>query len=89
MTIDATIQNTTDNNKTHSDVDKKAVRQAKTDYRTNRPSITLTNKINLKMTALVLEAHIACINSDNDLRRTLSQSLRLNFDIDAKYSDRD
>ena len=41
------------------------------------------------MTALILEAHIACINSDNNFGRSLSQSLKLNFDIDAKFPDRD
>ena len=33
--------------------------------------------------------NIACINSDNDFGQTLSKSLKLKFDIDAKFLDRD
>ena len=48
----------TENNKTYSDIAREAVRQAKTDDITTRPTITPTDKTNLKMTALILEAHI-------------------------------
>ena len=92
-TIDAKLQRTTDKisteqQQTYSDIAREAVRQVKTD-KTPRPTITFTDKTNLKMTALILEAHIACINSDNDFGQTLSKSLKLNFDIDAKFPDRD
>ena len=61
----------------------------KTGTKTPRPATTLTDKSHLKVTALILEAHIACINSDNDFEQTLFQSLKLNFDIDVKVPDRD
>ena len=79
----------TENNKTYSDIAREAVRQAKTDDTTTRPTITLTDKTNLKMTALILEAHIACIDPQNNFGQTLSDSLKRNFDIDAKFPDSD
>ena len=67
----------TDQQKTNPDIARKAVRQVKTDNKTPKPTITQTDSTSLNITALILEAHIACINSDKD------------FDIGANFPDRD
>ena len=50
--------------------------------------ILLTDNIHIKLTALILEAHIATLTG-RPFGKTLSDSLKLNFDIDAKFPDRD
>lgn len=40
------------------------------------------------MTALILEAHIASLGSKKPFGELLAQSMRLNFDIDLKFPDR-
>ena len=42
-----------------------------------KPTITLTDKTNMKMTALIREAHIACINSDSDFEKPSLNHLNL------------
>ena len=52
-------------------------------------SITLTSNVQLKIAALVIEAHIACLKPGSNFSNTLSESLKLNFNIDTKFPDRD
>ena len=50
--------------------------------------IFLTDKIHIKLTAIILEAHIASLTG-RPFGKTLSDSLRTNFDIDTTFPDRD
>ncbi|KAF2343557.1 hypothetical protein FHG87_025687 [Trinorchestia longiramus] len=58
---------------------------------TNPPqhALTLTNQTHLKLTALILEAHIAALDKTQKFGDILSKSLKTNFDIDTTFSDRD
>ncbi|KAF2364927.1 hypothetical protein FHG87_004317 [Trinorchestia longiramus] len=58
---------------------------------TNPPehALTLTNQTHLKLTALILEAHIAAFDKTQKFGDILSKSLRTNFDIDTTFPDRD
>ena len=49
---------------------------------------TETSKTHLKMTALILEAHIATLTGQGAYGQTLSELFKLNFDIDVKFPDR-
>lgn len=79
--------NTNKQNSTYAQVAKLAVEETK---KTAPPPnhIRLTNKTQLKMTALILEAHIASLTEPHSYSKILSDSLKLNFDIDAKFPDR-
>ena len=55
---------------------------------TPKHQINITDKIHIKLTALILEAHIATLTG-RPFGKTLSDSLKLNFDIDTKFPDRD
>ena len=45
--------------------------------------------MDIKLIALILEAHIATLTGKRRFGETLSESLKLNYDIDAKFPDRD
>ena len=51
--------------------------------------INLTDKVQYKMMALILEAHIAALTDQGSFPQILRESLRLNFDIDVQFPDRD
>ena len=74
-------QNKTLNN-TYADIAKTAIQE------TQPKQINITRKTDLKMTALILEAHIAALTGKKKFGEYLSESLRLNFDIDVKFPDR-
>jgi len=54
-----------------------------------QPTIKLTTGTQLKMTSLILEAHIACLSGHGHFGQILSDSLKLNYGFDAKFPDRD
>ncbi|KAF2361546.1 hypothetical protein FHG87_007698 [Trinorchestia longiramus] len=70
---------------TYAEIAKHAIQQ------TNPPqhALTLTNQTHLKLTALILEAHIAALDKTQKFRDILSTSLETNFDIDTTFPDRD
>ena len=51
--------------------------------------INLIDKTQLKMIATVIEAHIASIGDKRPYNEILSESLKLNYDIDVKLPNRD
>lgn len=81
-----TAQKTAEN-KTYADIAKEVMKETKTETRPTN-IVNLTNKTHLKLTALILEAHIASLTGLS-YGQTLSDSLKRNFDIDAKFPDRD
>ena len=56
---------------------------------TTTTNVTLTDRIHLKLTAIILEAHIACLNQPDNFPKTLSDQLKQNYDIDATFPNRD
>ena len=50
--------------------------------------INLTDKTQLKMVAIVIEAHIAMIGDKRPYTEILLESLKLNYDIDVKLPNR-
>ena len=74
------------NNKTYATIVKNTI-QATTPP--PRPTINLTDKTQLKIVALVIEAHIASIGDKRLYNEILSESLKLNYDIDVKLPNRD
>lgn len=73
--------------KTYADIAKHVINEQKTETRPTN-IVHLTNKTHLKMTALILEAHIASLTGLS-YGKILSDSLKRNFDIDTKFPDRD
>ena len=73
-------------NKTFSDIVKTTIKETAP---TPRPTINITDKTNFKLVALIIEAHIAAITNDRPYNDLLSESLRLNYDLDVKFPDRD
>ena len=74
------------NNKTYSDIVKSTIQQTAPPP---KPTIQLTNKVHLKLIALVIEAHVASIGDNRPYNEILSESLRLNYGLDIKLPDRD
>jgi hypothetical protein len=70
---------------TYAEIAKHAIQQ------TNIPqhSLTLTNTTQIKLTAIILEAHIASLARQEGFGSILSKSLKANYDIDATFPDRD
>ena len=60
-------------NKTYSEIAKAAINQTTTQQTRPPPSITLTNKTHLKMTALILEAHFASLHDPKEYGDILSK----------------
>lgn len=54
-----------------------------------RPTINLTDKTDLKIVLLTIEAHIAALSGDRPYNEILAESFKLNYDIDVKLPDRD
>jgi len=71
---------------TYSAIAKQAVQDATPPP---QPIINLTNKTQIKLTAIILEAHVACMTGQGRFGQVLSDSLKLNYDIDTKFPDRD
>lgn len=51
--------------------------------------VNLNDKTQIKLTALILEAHIACMGHPEKYGTTLSETLKMNFDIDITFPNRD
>ncbi|KAF2351659.1 hypothetical protein FHG87_017586 [Trinorchestia longiramus] len=70
---------------TYAEIAKHAIQQ------TNPPqhTLTLTNQTHIKLTALIIEAHIAALDKTKKFGDILTQSLKLNFNIDTTFPDRD
>ena len=78
------------NNLTYSNIVKSTVKTTiKETTPTPRPTINLTDKSHLKIVALVIEAHVTAICDKRPYNEILSESLRLNFDIDVKIPHRE
>lgn len=73
-------------NKTYREIVKKTVQETKA--ATTTTQINLTNDTHLKMTALILEAHIASLTRPGTYAKNLSELMKLNFDLDVKFPDR-
>jgi hypothetical protein len=71
--------------RTYSQIAKTAIQESLVP----KHSLTLTNNIQIKLLALILEAHIASMSGEVGFGTLLSDSLKLNYDIDAKFVDRD
>lgn len=78
-------QETKKAHQTYAEIAKHAIQQ------TNIPqhSLTLTNTTQIKLTAIILEAHIASLARQEGFGSILSKSLKANYDIDATFPDRD
>ena len=83
-----TQQKTAQQNQTYATIAKQAVTETLQTTTTQPPTINITNKTHLKLTALILEAHIASLTDGQNYGQILSRSLKDNFDIDAKFPDR-
>ena len=51
-------------------------------------TVTLNSSRQIKLTAIILEAHIASLTGTEKHSDIQSQSLKLNYDIDAKFPER-
>jgi len=71
---------------TYSEIAKQAVKEVGPQPKTK---INLKNDAHMKMVALILEAHIASLGGAGKFNHLLQDSLKLNFNIDAKFPDRD
>ena len=69
-------------NRTYAGIAKVAMEEIKP------KQINITRTTDLKMTALILEAHIAALSGKKKFGELLSESMKLNFDIDVKFPDR-
>ncbi|KAF2353706.1 hypothetical protein FHG87_015535 [Trinorchestia longiramus] len=70
---------------TYREITKHAIQQTKS----LQHALTLSNQTHLKLTALILEAHIAALDKTQKFGDILSKSLKTNFDIDTTFPDRD
>ena len=52
------------------------------------PQIKLDSSISVKMTALIIEAHIASLTRNEMFSTYLSENMKLNYDIDVKFPER-
>lgn len=73
---------------TFAKIAKQAVKETKATA-PPQPIIQMTDKMHIKIVALILEAHIASLTGNGTYSQTLSDSLKANFDIDLKIPDRD
>ncbi|KAF2347094.1 hypothetical protein FHG87_022151 [Trinorchestia longiramus] len=70
---------------TYAEIAKHAIQQTNP----TQHALTLINQTHLKLTALILEAHIAALDKTQKFGDILSKSLKTNFDIDTTFPDRD
>ncbi|KAF2356002.1 hypothetical protein FHG87_013244 [Trinorchestia longiramus] len=70
---------------TYAEIAKHAIQQTDPPQHT----LTLTNQTHIELTALILEAHIAALDKTKKIREILLQFLKLNFNIDTTFPDRD
>ena len=73
-------------NAAYASIAKKAVEEVKIP-KTN--IINITNDTQLKMIAIILEAHIASLQEPGSYGRILSESMKRNYGFDAVFPDRD
>ena len=69
-------------NRTYAGIAKVAIEEVQP------KQINITRNTDLKMTALILEAHIAALSGKRKFGDILSESMKLNFQIDVKFPDR-
>lgn len=74
---------------TYSEIVKETVKQTNIQKQEPIQNLTLTSNLQVKLTALIIEAHIASLTGTGKYGQILSNSLRENFSIDAKFPDRD
>ncbi|KAF2353098.1 Reverse transcriptase domain, partial [Trinorchestia longiramus] len=72
-------------NETYATIAKEAVIES------SKPkhNITLTSNIQIKLMALIIEAHMASLAQQEGFGTILSKSLKMNYNIDANFLDRD
>ncbi|KAF2362311.1 hypothetical protein FHG87_006930 [Trinorchestia longiramus] len=70
---------------TYAEIAQHAIQQ------TNPPqhTLTLTNQTRIKLTVLIIEAHIAALDKTKKFGDILIQSLKRNFNIDTTFPDSD
>jgi len=75
---------------TYSAIAKQAIKDVTPTLTTPPPAqiIKITTKTQLKMTAIILESHVAALSGHGKFNTLLSESLKLNYDIDATFPDR-
>ena len=71
---------------TYSNIIKKTIQETQP---TAPQPIQLNSSTQIKLTALILEAHIASLAGTEKYSDILSKSLKLNYNIDTKFPDRD
>ena len=71
---------------THSNIIKKTIQE--TQPAAPQP-IQLNRITQIKLTALILEAHIACLARTERYSDILSKSLKLSYNIDAKFPEKE
>lgn len=77
-------------NATYSQIVKETVQQSGIlQQQPPTQHLTLTSNLQIKLTAIIIEAHIASLTERGRYSEILSKSLKDNFDIDAKFPDRD
>ena len=81
---------TENNNKKEITENATYAKIVKTTVETTAPKqINLSSNMDIKLIALILEAHIATLTGKKRFGDTLSESLKLNYNIDTKFPDRD
>lgn len=76
-------------NATYSQIVKETVKQSSIQQQPRIQHLTLTSNLQIKLTALIIEAHIASLSGNGKYNQILEKSLKENFDIDTKFPDRD
>ena len=76
----------TANNKTYSNIVKSTLLQTKPEP---RPIINISDKTQLKLVVLIIEAHVTALTEERPYNEILTESLRLNYDVDVKLPNRD
>ncbi|KAF2349536.1 hypothetical protein FHG87_019708 [Trinorchestia longiramus] len=69
--------------------DAKIAKHAIQQTNPRQQTLTLTNQIHIKLAALILEVHIAALDKTKKIGDILTLSLKLNFNIDTTFPDRD
>lgn len=78
-------QKTVTENKTYAAIAKQA---AEATTKENKPRQINVSGMQIKMAAIILEAHVAAIGENKSFGKILSASLKENYNIDATFPDR-
>lgn len=73
-------------NSTYANIVQQTLKETK---ETPRPQLKLGNEVNTKLLAIIFECHVAAITTGEKFNDMLSEQLKRNYNIDAKFPDRD